>query len=235
MAYLGLMMRGRISIMIKAAACRPGRRHRLGHGRLLNRRSKGHGLEIRNLVKQKDNFGVPLPQDIVEIPSWHVETQLDLRQLKNKEHLLFPGAKGAVFRSMSSLAKPFAKVAEAIGVELEFTAWVASNDKAVGEALGGTDFDGDQVSAGESKARQRTSWCSLEAWMAVNFRTSPSVRGFRMLANTLCQRSRMARRGPERGTAGSGDRGCDLGVSLRYDQPPADGEHAGLEADVTPA
>jgi hypothetical protein len=90
-------------------------------GRLLNRRSKGHGPEIRNVVKQKDNFGVPLPQDIVEILSWHVETQLDPRQLKNKEQLLFPVAKGADFRSMSSLAKPFAKVAEAIGVEFKFT------------------------------------------------------------------------------------------------------------------
>ena len=47
-------------------------------------------------MKQKDNFGVPLPQDIVEILSWHVDTQLDERQLKSTEHLLFPGARGAV-------------------------------------------------------------------------------------------------------------------------------------------
>ena len=68
-------------------------------------------------MKQKDNFGVPLPQDIVEILSWHVDTKLDERQLKSKEHLLFPGAKGADFRSMTSVTKPFARVAKEIGVD----------------------------------------------------------------------------------------------------------------------
>jgi hypothetical protein len=84
------------------------RGRRLGTGRLLNRRSKGHGPESHNVVKQKANLGVPLPQDIVEILSLHVETQLDPRQLKSRELLLFRGAKGADYRSMSSLAKPFA-------------------------------------------------------------------------------------------------------------------------------
>lgn len=73
------------------------------------------------MVKQRDNFGVPLPQELVDILQWHVETQLDERQLKNKKHLLFPGSKGATFRSLRSLAKPFTKVAQAIGVKLRFT------------------------------------------------------------------------------------------------------------------
>lgn len=34
---------------------------------------------------------------------------------------MFPGLKGATFRSLSSLAKPFAKVAQAIGVKFRFT------------------------------------------------------------------------------------------------------------------
>ena len=45
------------------------------------------------------------------------DTQLDERQPKSKEHLLFPGAKGADFRSMTSVTKPFARVAKEIGVD----------------------------------------------------------------------------------------------------------------------
>jgi len=204
MAYLGFMTGGRVSIMITLRRAGPDADIDWETGRLLNRRSKGHGPEVRNVVKQKDNFGVPLPQDIVDILSWHVETQLDPRQLKNKENLLFPGAKGADFRSMSSLAKPFAKVAQAIGVKFKFTQrgmrrtyndlsraanvkpeiirsisghhteqmreWystyrsrekragiaavidLVAAHKAVGEALGGSDFDGDQVDPSEPES-----------------------------------------------------------------------------------
>jgi integrase len=120
-AYLGFMTGGRISIMITLRRSGPDPDIDWSTGRLLNRRSKGHGPEVRQVVKQKDNFGVPLPQELVDILQWHVETQLDERQVKNKEHLLFPGSKGATYRSLSSLAKPFAKVAQAIGVKFRFT------------------------------------------------------------------------------------------------------------------
>lgn len=203
MAYLGFMTGGRISIMITLRRSGPEADIDWETGRLLNRRSKGHGSEVRNVVKQKDNFGVPLPQDIVDVLSWHVETQLDNRQLKNKEHLLFPGSKGADFRSMSSLTKPFARVATEIGVKFKFTQrgmrrtyndlsraadvkpeiirsisghhteqmreWystyrsrerragiaavidLVAAHKAVGEALGGSDFEGDGPSTGEAE------------------------------------------------------------------------------------
>ena len=121
MAYLGFMTGARVSIMVTLRRTGPEADIDWETGRLLHRRSKGHGPEIRNVVKQKDNFGVPLPQDIVEILSWHVDTQLDERQLRSKEHLLFPGAKGADFRSMTSLTKPFARVAKEIGVDFKFT------------------------------------------------------------------------------------------------------------------
>jgi integrase len=198
MAYLGFMTGGRISIMITLRRSGLDADIDWETGRLLNRRSKGHGPEVRNVVKQRDNFGVPLPQDIVDILSWNVETQLDNRQLKSKEHLLFPGARGADFRSMSSLTKPFARVATEIGVKFKFTQrgmrrtyndlsraadvkpeiirsisghhteqmreWystyrsrerragiaavidLVAAHKAVGEALGGSDFDGDAAS-----------------------------------------------------------------------------------------
>jgi integrase len=120
-AYLGFMTGARISIMITMRRAGPDPDIDWTTGRLLNRRSKGHGPEVRDVIKQKDNFGVPLPRELVDILQWHVETQLDERQLKNKEQLLFPGSKGATFRSLSSLAKPFAKVAESIGVKFRFT------------------------------------------------------------------------------------------------------------------
>jgi hypothetical protein len=121
MTYLGFMTGARVSIMTTLRRTGPDADIDWETGRLLHRRSKGHGPEIRNVVKQKDNFGVPLPQDIVEILSWQVDTQLDERQLKSKEHLLFPEAKGADFRSMTSLTKPFARVAKEIGGDFKFT------------------------------------------------------------------------------------------------------------------
>ena len=63
MAYLGFMTGGRVSIMITLRRSGPDADIDWETGRLLNRRSKGHGPEVRNVVKQKDNFGVPLPQD----------------------------------------------------------------------------------------------------------------------------------------------------------------------------
>jgi hypothetical protein len=40
---------------------------------------------VREVVKQRDNFGVPLPQELVDSLQWHVETQLDERQIENDE------------------------------------------------------------------------------------------------------------------------------------------------------
>jgi hypothetical protein len=87
--------------------------------KLLIRRSQTHGERAMNRTKVKGlRQRIHLPDDLIEILQWHVDTQLDDEQRKSE--LLFPASNGG-FRTPSVLNKPLALVAEEIGLGKKFT------------------------------------------------------------------------------------------------------------------
>ncbi|MBI5536861.1 MAG: hypothetical protein HY898_29335 [Deltaproteobacteria bacterium] len=72
-----------------------------------------------NTTKQRVRYRIHLPADAVDLLRWHVETQLSTPEQQDSD-LLFPAVNGG-FRAASVLDKPFAAVAEAIGLTQRFT------------------------------------------------------------------------------------------------------------------
>ncbi len=84
------------------------------------RRSQTRGERAMNRTKVKGlRTTINLPDDLVEILKWHIDTQL-LDPGQQDSDLLFP-AIGGGFRSPSVLNKPFAEVCERIGLKKRFT------------------------------------------------------------------------------------------------------------------
>ncbi len=74
-------------------------------GLLLVRRSHTRKNEVMNATKTGVNQRLALPDGLMDVLRWHVETQLWTRHMRQSE-LLFPSTTGG-FRSSSCLDKPF--------------------------------------------------------------------------------------------------------------------------------
>jgi hypothetical protein len=70
-------------------------------------------------TKQKRKYAVDLPEEVMTVLRWHVETQLVTPEQQDSD-LLFPAVTGG-FRSPCVLNKPFADVSEAMGLAKKFT------------------------------------------------------------------------------------------------------------------
>lgn len=88
-------------------------------GRLLVRQSQTYGSEVLKTTKQKTRYAIDLPEDVVEVLRWHVQTQLVTPEQQESD-LLFPSIVGG-FRAPTVLNKPFAVVSEEIGLGYAFT------------------------------------------------------------------------------------------------------------------
>lgn len=86
---------------------------------LLVRRSHSKGTQVRNTTKQKVKYKIHLPEELMDVLRWHVETQLETPEQIDSD-LLFPSVKGG-FRALSVLNKPFTDVAEEIELGKQFT------------------------------------------------------------------------------------------------------------------
>jgi integrase len=87
--------------------------------RLLVRRSQTIGKRVLNSTKQKTRYAIDLPEEVMDVLRWHVETQLTEPEQQDSE-LLFPSITGG-FRSPTVLNKPFADVSDAIELGYRFT------------------------------------------------------------------------------------------------------------------
>ncbi len=87
--------------------------------KLLVRRSHSLGDEVMNTTKQRVRYRIHLPESVLDVLRWHVDTQLTTPEQKDSE-LLFPAVTGG-FRAPSTLNKPFADVAKTIGLGKQFT------------------------------------------------------------------------------------------------------------------
>jgi integrase len=86
---------------------------------ILIRRSQTRGREVMNKTKTGVKQRITLPEDVMEVLRWHVETHLPTPQQQGSD-LLFPSVTGR-FRAPSVLNKPFADVANTIGLGKKFT------------------------------------------------------------------------------------------------------------------
>ena len=86
---------------------------------LLVRRSQTLGDTPLNTTKQKTRYTIDLPQEVLDVLRWHVDTQL-VTPPQPESELLFPPVTGG-YRSPTVLNKPFAEVSEAIGLGYAFT------------------------------------------------------------------------------------------------------------------
>ncbi len=110
---------------LRPSSLRPLRRRgptpdiRWEEGKLLVRRSHSLGNETMATTKQKVRYAINLPTQALDVLKWHVDTQLRIPAQADSD-LLFPSVEGG-FRSPSVLNKPFADVAEAIGLGKKFS------------------------------------------------------------------------------------------------------------------
>lgn len=86
---------------------------------LLIRRSHTRRQAIMNRTKTKEDVEVAVPQLLLDVLRWHVNTQLLTPEQKASD-LLFPREDGRM-RCASSLRKPFAFVAKEIGLRKRIT------------------------------------------------------------------------------------------------------------------
>jgi integrase len=119
MTYLGL------ATGLRPSSLRPLRRRGeladvlWDDARLLVRRSHTLGGEVMNTTKQRVRYRKHRPEPVLEVLRWHVETQLHTPEMQESD-LLFPSTTGG-FRAPCVLNKPFADVADAIGLGKGFT------------------------------------------------------------------------------------------------------------------
>lgn len=86
---------------------------------LLVRQSQTDGDEVMPCTKTGTTQRLTLPEELVAVLRWHVETQLRVEPMLESD-LLFPSELGG-FRSRSVLDRPFAEVAKAIGLTKRIT------------------------------------------------------------------------------------------------------------------
>jgi integrase len=87
-------------------------------GAVLIRRSHTYGQEVMEKTKTARRQKLYLPDDLVEVLRWHVETQLSPRGLRSE--LLFPAQRGGLLRQ-TVLQEPFLLVSQAIKLPFRFT------------------------------------------------------------------------------------------------------------------
>lgn len=88
-------------------------------GRVLLRQSQTRGEHVMQATKTGKRYSVHLPQEVMAVLRWHVDTQLRTPEQQESD-LLFPATTGG-FRAPTVLNKPFAEVAEAIQLGYPFT------------------------------------------------------------------------------------------------------------------
>jgi integrase len=104
MTFLGL------ATGLRPSSLRPLRRKgpqadvRWSEGKLLVRRSHTRGVEVMNTTKQRVRHRIHLPEHLLEVLQWHVDTQLTTPEMKESD-LLFPAITGG-FRAVSVLNQP---------------------------------------------------------------------------------------------------------------------------------
>jgi hypothetical protein len=72
-----------------------------------------------NTTKQKRRYAIDVPEEVMRILRWHVETQLTTQEQQDSD-LLFPSTTGG-FRAPNVLNKPFADVIDEIELGYTFT------------------------------------------------------------------------------------------------------------------
>jgi len=87
--------------------------------RILVRRSQTRGTEVMNTTKQKRRYAIDLPEDVMSVLKWHVDTHLSEPE-QHESELLFPSSTGG-FRAPTVLNKPFAEVAAEMELGFVFT------------------------------------------------------------------------------------------------------------------
>jgi len=85
------------------------------HCRILIRRSETKG-EVMNKTKTGTRYPIDVPKDLMDVLTWHAETQLSTPEQQESD-LLFPSIAGG-FRAATVLNKPFADVCERLGLPL---------------------------------------------------------------------------------------------------------------------
>ncbi len=88
-------------------------------GRLRVRRSHTVGVEVMKTTKQKRRYTIDLPEELMAILRWHVETQLKTPEQQASD-LLFPSDEGG-FRTQKVLNQPMAEVAAELGITKHIT------------------------------------------------------------------------------------------------------------------
>jgi integrase len=86
---------------------------------ILIRRSQTVGAEVMTKTKTGLKQRIALPEEVMAVLKWHVDTQVTTPEMQASD-LLFPSVLGG-FRSPTVLNKPFADVAERIGLGKKFT------------------------------------------------------------------------------------------------------------------
>jgi integrase len=88
-------------------------------GRLRVRRSHTVGEEVMKTTKQKRRYTIDLPEELMAVLRWHLETQLRTPEQKESD-LLFPSDEGG-FRTQKVLNQPMAEVAAEVGITKHIT------------------------------------------------------------------------------------------------------------------
>jgi integrase len=119
MAYLGLITG------LRPSTLRPLRRSGAecdvvwSENRIRVRQSHTVGEEVMRTTKQRHRYTIDLPAEAMDVLRWHVDTHLRTPEQQASD-LLFPAADGR-FRSPSVLKKPFAEVAQELGLKKHVT------------------------------------------------------------------------------------------------------------------
>ena len=119
MAYLGLITG------LRPSTLRPLRRSGAEcdvawkENRIRVRRSHTVGEEVMRTTKQRHRYTIDLPVEAMHVLQWHVDNQLRTPQQQASDSL-FPASDGR-FRSPSVLKKPFAEVAQELGLTKHVT------------------------------------------------------------------------------------------------------------------
>lgn len=84
------------------------------------RRSHTHAQEVMNTTKTGIGYAIGLPEEVIDVLRWHVDTNLDEGAMR-ESGLLFPSVRGTI-RFTASLQKPFAGAARIAGITKQISA-----------------------------------------------------------------------------------------------------------------
>ena len=84
------------------------------------RRSHTHAQEVMNTTKTGIGYAIGLPEEVIDVLRWHIDTNLDEGPMR-ESGLLFPSVRGTI-RFTASLQKPFAGAARIAGISKQISA-----------------------------------------------------------------------------------------------------------------